>query len=402
MLLEFSLTNFRSFKEKTTLNMRDDNGNPMNISIFMGANASGKSNFFMAMHISKVFINTGKTKTDNKIILYDPYLRNKNEVSFEYVFKQNEYLIKYSFSIKNNKNTISKEELSIGNDISDLQVIYSRNMQKIKVICSDNEKLLKKVQAMNQYFSDMDNPSNILFLTMMFDRIAINTPEIKLIKSFFNNFYTSDINVAINANIDIFSYLPNITDILSNDSSKKSFLDFLKIADSSVKDININKKKKKDDINLYNTVIHEISDETIEVDFSEESGGIRVFSGLFTKIDSMLKEKRLYIIDELDIRLHYDLLSYIIYEINKNNNGSQLIFSCHNIGALYWDIPNSSFNIIEKENGNSSLSRISDIIGNEDNRDIRIKNYMRGKLGGFPDYDLVENSLDKYKKGIYQ
>lgn len=392
MLLQFSVSNFRSFKEKATLNMINNNTN-IKVAVFMGANASGKSNFFKAMHISKTFINSGVSKTDMQLILYDTYLKNNNVVIYEYLFKQKNYYINYSFSIKDNNNSIHSEKLKIGERLESLELVYSRQDNSIKVNENKNDELYKRINAMNKYFSDIGNPPNILFLTMILDRISSNTNEINLIKEFFDNLHTSDINAAVgsNENINIFPYL-SVSEILDNEHKKRKFIKFLKIADSSINDIKINKK------DIYNTIIHEIDGAgEINIDYSEESGGVKMFTPLFPKIDSMLKESKIYVIDELDIRLHYDLLSFLIEEINKNENGSQLIFSCHNIGALYWNIDNSCFNIVEKENGISKLIKISNTIQNTDER---IKAYMKGKLGGFPDYYMVEESLRKYKEDI--
>lgn len=398
MLLSFSVSNFRSFKDKNTLNMIDMKGTPINIAVFMGANASGKSNFFKAMHISKTFIQLGVSKTDKQLILYDTYLKNNDPVVYEYVFEKDNYYISYSFSIKDNNNSIYNEELQIGDNIDKLNIIYKRDFNGIEVFCKEDDTLCKKVNAMKDYFNDMENPPDTLFLTMMLDRISSNTIQINLIKSFYDNLYTSDINVAVNSNtiINLFPFYLE-SKILYNEKQKKNFINFLKIADNSIKDIKTIKNNKKE---LYNTIVHKIDDIEIDIDYSEESGGVRMFAPLFSKINTMLKENKIYIIDELDIRLHYDLISYIVDLINNNNIGSQLIFSCHNIGSLQWNIKNSCFNITEKENGASALLRISDILENEDGKDERIKYYNKGKLGGFPDYSAVETAVNKYKGAL--
>ena len=119
----------------------------------MGANASGKSNFFKAMHISKTFINSGVSKTDTQLILYDTYLKNNEVVIYEYLFKQKNYYINYSFSIKDNNNSIHSEELKIGEELEALELIYSRNDNNIEVNENKDNELYKRISAMNKYFS---------------------------------------------------------------------------------------------------------------------------------------------------------------------------------------------------------------------------------------------------------
>lgn len=396
MLLKFSVSNFRSFKDKSTLDMVGKNKKTLNTAVVLGANASGKSNFFKAIYISSKFINNGKIDKPDTVSLYDTFLKNDNPVTYSFIFEQNKNVISFSFSIKNKRNYIMNEKLRIGSDIDNLNDIYKRNEEgSIDILCQENN-LCEKINSMKNYFSDMGNPKNVLFLTTMLDRISETTNEIKDIKSFFETLYASDINAVVNSNINVFSFLPDISKIIANPKTKENLIKFLKVADNTVKNVKVSKLNENNTV-VGNTITHDINGKDIEVSFLEESGGIRMFSSLFSKIDSMLKEKRIYIIDELDTRLHYDLLSYIVKIIDNNRLGSQIIFTCHNIGSLYWNIKNECFHIVEKEEGNSKILR-ADAVIDEANKDERIKAYMQGKLGGFPDYELLEKSLEEYSK----
>jgi uncharacterized protein len=92
MILEFSVENYRSFKEKQTLSMIPDEGkeeHPDNIitiagkykvlksAVIYGANASGKSNFMRAFQaLRNLIINQADRNPEKPFEEYDPYKFN--------------------------------------------------------------------------------------------------------------------------------------------------------------------------------------------------------------------------------------------------------------------------------------------------------------------------------------
>ena len=116
MLIEFSIANFRSFKEKVTLSMEassDDWLEESNVAMvadqrllksaaIYGANASGKSNFLAGMEIFRQFVqNSSKESQAGEKIPVIPFRLNTATESapthFEIVFLQNGARYRYGF-----------------------------------------------------------------------------------------------------------------------------------------------------------------------------------------------------------------------------------------------------------------------------------------------------------------
>ena len=116
MLIEFSIANFRSFKEKVTLSMEassDDWLEESNVAMvadqrllksaaIYGANASGKSNFIAGMEIFRQFVqNSSKESQAGEKIPVIPFRLNTATESapthFEIVFLQNGARYRYGF-----------------------------------------------------------------------------------------------------------------------------------------------------------------------------------------------------------------------------------------------------------------------------------------------------------------
>ena len=121
MLIEFSVKNFLSFKDKITLSMEKGNGeeNISNIiknditdllrtSVIYGANASGKSNVIKAFTCAIILVRTSNLMMPGgKLDLVKPFLlddisRNKPS-EFEFIFITNNIKYRYYFSADENK-----------------------------------------------------------------------------------------------------------------------------------------------------------------------------------------------------------------------------------------------------------------------------------------------------------
>jgi len=137
MLVQFSVTNFRSFYKKTTFSMlagsdmtslpshvyRKIEGTPLiRAAALYGANASGKSNLVAAMAWSKNFILTG-----NASLALQPFRLDKECLTspseFEYIFSVNGTFYTYGFLVDSQK--VHKEWLYAATDDEE-EVLYER------------------------------------------------------------------------------------------------------------------------------------------------------------------------------------------------------------------------------------------------------------------------------------
>lgn len=121
MLIEFSVKNFLSFKDKVTLSMEKGNGDEKLENVFTkngvdllrttaiyGANASGKTNILKAFTCAILMIrNSNFMNTTNKWFLIKPFLfdkkTSKEPSEFEFIFIANDVKYRYFFSADANK-----------------------------------------------------------------------------------------------------------------------------------------------------------------------------------------------------------------------------------------------------------------------------------------------------------
>ena len=114
MLIEFSVKNFASLKDKVTLTMEKGSGNEnpenviekydllKNVAIY-GANASGKSNWLKAFHAALTMIRNsnimpiGGTWDFLVPFMFDDNSKN-NKTDFEFIFVTNNTKYRYSFT----------------------------------------------------------------------------------------------------------------------------------------------------------------------------------------------------------------------------------------------------------------------------------------------------------------
>lgn len=414
MLLKYSVKNFRSFRNEATLDMMCSDNSVLKTAIFMGANASGKSNFLKSIFISSFFIKTNKaekTEGSDSIKAYDSYINNGEPVEYKYLFSEKmnkeEIFVDYSFSvIRKNEDEfiISDECLKIGNNINNLGLAFKRyNNGNIETYCENKEELsenicdncenkknlCEKIRNVNEIFIGMGKPTDNLFLNILMVRITTTSNEIDAIRNFFRRLKVADFDVYVRTNpIEEVRKLAK-EGIFENNESKSKFIYFLRLADSTVKDINISEPIK---------VTHDIENNDIELPLLEESGGLKIFIGLFSTVYNMLRNRNVFIIDELDSRLHFDLISYLVELIDKNNIGTQLIFTCHNIGALHWNLKNESYNFLNRYDGISFIKRADNVLV-DNNKDERVEAYMNGELGGMLDYTQIEKHINLFEKG---
>ena len=122
MLLNFTCSNFRSFRDEQTILMtpgstRNHQGHIINhnnleilsLSAIFGANASGKSNIYKAMRYSRDFI-LGKKIDKNSYFRLDPKYKEMPSV-FEYEFTVGDNLYRYGFSMIISKGKVEGEWL---------------------------------------------------------------------------------------------------------------------------------------------------------------------------------------------------------------------------------------------------------------------------------------------------
>ena len=130
----------------------------------------------------------------------------------------------------------------------------------------------------------------------------------------------------------------------------------------------------------------------------QESSGAQKFIALIGPIVKALVDSRLFLIDELDSKLHTIMVSLIIELFNSpkfNPNGAQLIVTTHNEQLLKKIRRDQMIFVNKNEYGLSSLSSLYSSKLNVRSDASFEKDYLQGKFGGIPKInDQLKLDLD--------
>jgi len=408
MLIQFTIGNFLSFKDKTTFSMvaskyRDHNEHVfkalsniklLKSSAIYGANASGKSNLIKAMNFMKRFVlfsTKGSIESPINVNNFKLAVEMDNKPSFfEIVFIIDKIIYRYGF-----ETTIS--------EILGEWLYYSRADKEYLLF----ERKRNKFNINRNTFKEGLNlknktRNNSLFLSVVaeFNGIISN----KIIE-WLHNF-----NVITGLN----DYSLFTAKLLEFDDMKYNIINLLKTADLFIENIKkqeksiertslpINKNVKllpDGNFKLVNFVTFHnkykngkvIGKSLMDMD-SEESEGTKKYFSLSGPILDTLINGKILVADEFDARLHPLLLINLIQLFNSeiNNKNAQLIFVAHDVALLnrkYLRRDQIWFTEKDKYESTKLYSLDKYKIRNDYNIE---KNYLLGKFGGIP----IINNID--------
>lgn len=410
MLIEFSVKNFLSFKNKATLSMEKGNGDEnldniisndnfdlLKTTGIYGANASGKSNLLKALTCAILMVrNSSLISVGGKWNFIKPFLfdeTSKKEPSeFEFIFVVNGVKYRYFFSADVNK--VYDEVLDAYYSQKPTN-IFTRTKTSIYEFSNDKNKL-ESLSA--------NNTENKLFLST-----ATN----------WNYDKTRDAYLWFVNAIDTYDSFNNITDkdlidySKDEDSLKEFALKLLKEADILIKDITVDYEEREMDSTMVNMLVpsfakgnekikvknvnieleHEVIDNknnkhTYKLNFTEESSGTRILFAFAPFLKRAFETTKIIIVDELERSMHPSLVEFIVKlfnnkEINKAN--SQLIFTTHATNLLNLELLRRDqiwFTEKNPENGVSDLYPLDSFSVRKD-ENIQ-KGYVNGRYGAIP------------------
>lgn len=411
MLLSYSIKNWKSIKEKCTIDfkaksIKDHQNNEhhlldnsiLPIVVIYGPNGGGKSNF-----INSIW--------ELMNIIYDPFwleqrffiineFKNKDAINepieWELIFQTKENKrIRYQIAIlpSNNNIEITNECLTIFENNKERNFFCLKNGNY-----QSDYKVLENIQ--NNLINKNSKTPMITFLKQF-----LKLPEID---EFWNEFskigamnQTNEKSASFTNNPNFFiSKSPMFNVYMINDQqfnfindNKKDILAIFKQLDINIVDLKINKV----DQYLYSITSVKQSNygSTIEIPFESESCGTRELFILLLTFIKYIKTDAIFFIDELDCHLHTKILRYIIKMFtNQKNTQAQLIYTSHDIPTLDKEL----FRRDEIYFAAINESYFTDLISlNEFGDSIRSnqsysKLYLDGKIGYDPyvDYSLKE------------
>jgi uncharacterized protein len=351
MLIEFSVGNYRSFKEKVTFSMvaanlvSQDKALDINnvfavdkelslvkTAAIYGANASGKSNLAKALEFMKWFmVNSSKETQSTEAIRVERFslsTETDNQPSFfEIVFLLDGQQHRYGF-------TATREKV-----VSEWLYYVPKTRETKLFERQDNDFEIAKVYKADGIASK--TRSNALFLSVS---AQFNVEKSETIL----NWFASKFNITFNLN-DM-SLIVNTMNSMLRKENNQEIVDLMVRLDLGITDIQVRELMEEERFNLSNinstriSVMHKKFDDTrmplsleeFELHTQESAGTQKIFALASLLIDT-LKNGKVLIIDEFDARLHPLMSQAILKLFNSNDtnpNNAQLIIMTHDTNLL--------------------------------------------------------------------
>ena len=425
MLIEFSVKNFLSFRDKITLSMEKGNGNEnienvittndlnlLKTAAIYGANASGKTNILKAFTCAILMVrNSNLIPVGGKWNFIKPFLldeiNKKKPCEFEFIFISNKTKYKYSFSADADR--IYDESLD---------AYYSQKPSNIFTRTNTNHYEFASDKTILESIASK-NTENKLFLTTA---------------TTWNYDKTKNAFLWFSKSIDTYDSFDNISDqdlieYSSDDNELKNFaLKLLKEADILIKDIHVDYEEKEMDSTMMDMLIpplartngtfkmsnvkieveHEVVDDknnkhTYKLNFNDESSGTRILFAFAPYLKRAFENTRVLIIDELEKSMHPALIDFIIKLFNNkdiNKVNSQIIFMTHATNILNLELFRRDQIWFTEKDPDTGVSELYPLDSFSVRKDENIeKGYINGRYGAIPfikDVDLwLEDMTNK-------
>ena len=429
MLLEFSVSNYLSFKQKATLSMlatsikehvdtnifSTERYDLLKGAVIYGANASGKSNMVRAMSTMRrlVLQSFEQSSADDLDII--PFLLNTDTEHkpsfFETVFLIDNIRYRYGFEVDNNN--IRAEWLFEALKNTE-KPLFLREEEGIEVMKGFPEGKDLEERTRN----------NALFLAVT---DQFNGKISQKIMKWFNNFISI-------SGLSHEGYKAVTFGMLENKQTRNTLLDFYKKLDLGFEEINISKKQfdpkelpgeipdrlikqlitdlegaYKIDIKTIHKKYNDKNNVVGSVEFdmrSQESSGTNKLFNISGPIFDVLNDGGLLVVDELDASLHPLLTLAVTKLFNSsefNRNNAQLIFATHDTNLLYYgNYRRDQIYFVEKDQyGASDIYSLVEY--KEDGKTIRKdrsfeKDYIEGHYGAIPFIGNLSNIVAEWQE----
>lgn len=410
MLIEFQVKNFKSIKNLEKLSMvtipalKDSSSKGTfkvldltlsKVTAIYGANASGKSNVWLALSTMKnIVTNSFKDIEGQSLKAIIPYLLDLKSEKEPTLFEVSIIIDdkKYRYGFEANQNSIIREWLYLVKKTTEKE-LFTRKNNKITLSAYTEGKGI-----------DASTRENSLFLTAA----ATNNRELAL-KIY--NWFLNQFNLIQSVNDDPYA-MWTVTNF--DDIGKENILNILQAADLGIEDI-----EKK--VEVFNEIPQDVPEEikrlmlargtlkefkqfkfftkhtkytekapigfaNFDFGFMESEGTKKVFHIAGPILDTIKNSKVLFV-DEFETRLHPLLFEFLVKLFRDSDSNAQLIFCTHNTYLMQkktlrrdqiWFTDKNRF-------GETSLYSLSDFKPRKDA--LYEKGYLEGIFGAIPNID---------------
>lgn len=386
MLTKITLDNFKSFKNKVTIDLTKTNYTilPQNVAdngvlkgcIFVGANASGKSTIILGMKLLLDFL-FSERNLNSGIFLCMFGERPRYSLSYEFLIENK--TVEYSFEVDVRKNMISEK-------------LYLDDTLMLERMGLSAKSYIAEPSGVN--YNETDVGKDTLFLrTLYFNTKFASNPALSawmdyLKNSIYINMFAKTIisygkaeaSVAryldksgcesINRFFDEYNFEQNIE---YDHSSRGGKVHFIVGEDDNEKDIFF--KRKGIDV---------------PIPFAEESLGNQNLLRILPTFLNVIQNGGMLLIDEFSSGFHNELENLMVRYFMEKSSRAQMLFVSHSTNLLSNSIlrPDQEYSVeFQNENG-SFVKRFS----SEQPRSAQNieKMYVSGVFGGIPEYKEVD------------
>ena len=390
MLTKITLDNFKSFKNKTTVDLTKTNYTilPQNVAdngilkgcIFVGANASGKSTIILGVKLLLDFL-FSERNLNSGIFLCMFGDSPRYYLSYEFLIEKK--TVKYSFEVDASKNMISEKLW-----LDDTLMLERMGLSAKSYIAEPNgvnydetdvgkDTLFLRTLYFNTKFASnsvlsawMEYLKNSIYINMFDKRIiSYGKAEVSVARYLDKSGCES-----INRFFDEYNFEQNIE---YDHSSKGGKVRFIVGEDDSEKGIFFKRKGIE-----------------VPIPFAEESLGNQNLLRILPAFLNVIQNGGMLLIDEFSSGFHNELENLMVRYFMEKSDRAQMLFVSHSTNLLSNSIlrPDQEYSVeFQNENG-SSVKRFS----SEQPRSAQNieKMYVSGVFGGLPEYKEVNDEAE--------
>jgi hypothetical protein len=415
MLIEFSVTNFRSFRERQTLSMVASRLSEhvethtfesgltgfdrlLATSALYGPNASGKTNLLRALHIMQQTVLTsaaaGLSLADWRMPFKFDAVSRRAPTVFEITFGLDGVRHEYGFALSDER--VEHEWL--------IQYVNPRGRTLFERTYDPSRQdfdweFSTFFRGQRVVWKDATRP-NALYLTTA---VQLNSHQLAPLFAWFQHKLSVIVGPGAVLNTGLTSAL------LLQPEGKAKVLPFLREADFDIADVHLRRDPMNGPVQGPIMAIEQNAEgmwavrasfthpsldgsEPVALDFADESRGTQMMflaSGAWLKV---LDQGEVILFDELETSLHPLIIRYLVEQFHSpisNPRHAQLIFSTHNTSLLDMDLLRRD-QIWFVERAQKAASRLYPLTEFRPRQGEALeRNYLRGRYGALP---LVECS----------
>lgn len=377
MLTKIELENFKSFKNRTIIDLQSTNYKILNNSnvnengilkgaIFVGGNATGKTNVILSL---KLLLDLLFREKLINIGTYKCLFSQESNIKLSYEFIIDEEKIRYCIEYDTKEKSL-------------IEILYVNDKEVLNRI----GKSAKSNITENSIFEDLDNKTLIL-RTIYFNTKFSNYPILKKWFDFLINSIYMDASVRVRSNtyenLSLIDYLDK-----NGESEVNNFFD----------KYNFNQRIEYTEKSTGNMIsIDTDGDKTIffkrkgidePIPYIFESLGNKNLLNMLPSFFHIVKNSGMLIIDEFSSAFHNELEELLIKFFMTNSKNSQIFIVSHSTNLLSNSIfrPDQEYAVEFNDMYGSKLNRFS----NDKPREAQNieKMYNSGCFGGLPQYNL--------------